>query len=199
MKKWIIVGGLILIVSLTHLIMSNEGDDEYNDLIVQLEDDRQGDNALVERPVSSSKKSSTTRADDSESDANLFEVVRSFVYFYYDWNYRFEDRSLYNYVTYDFFTYVQYELGEGYDHSHDEDEDELFYVQDVYILIENLNVYELVGGRSQRSSFNIIVEFDIFYDIPHHDVFSRNVVLRLEVVRDGYRYLINQKTRLNHD
>jgi len=207
MKKWIVVSILILMVGLTHLVLSNKSNEEnieisfnneYEDLVLELEDDGQAGSILIEQPTLTDEVNYTSEnieKNEMVDEASLFEVVRSFVYFYYDWNYHNKDRSLYDYVTDDFLRYVKYELGD--EHEYSNEDEELFYVQDVLIFIENLSVYEPIDERSQR--FNIIVEFDVLYDVPHHDIFGRNVVLRLEIIRSESSYLINHKSRLNND
>lgn len=137
-----------------------------------------------------------TQVENNLNENELANVINSFIKQYFDWTYVSEGRTLNDYVTERFFTYVQEELGAEYEdlHEHSGEGSEVFFNQTANIFIEDLEIFESINSRPNR--FNVIVEFNVFYDVLPIEPFYRHNVLRLEIVNDGSGYLINRMTNI---
>jgi len=131
-----------------------------------------------------------------QNQNELIDVINSFIRHYFDWNYVSGGRTLSDYVTEDFFGYVREELGAEYGdlHEHGAEGSEVFFNQTADIFVEDLVIFEAIGNG--RARFDVIVEFNVYYDIPPIEPFRRHNVLRLEIINDGNGYLINRMTNV---
>jgi len=126
----------------------------------------------------------------------LREQIETFIRLYYDWNYAgMTGLALHEFVTDQFAYHVASELGDLQAHVHDHDhEHDDFVMPHATAYIVDLEIYVLVAD-DRWGQQEVIVTFDIYYDIPEQDPFSRHVVTRLVLSRDDFR--VDDKKVLN--
>jgi len=196
MKRLIIIGILVLAVVI-HFLLTDNGNVEIE---VPYQYQQENDIEWFERENQNNDQTVSTNAVDNTTntiidiqvvDTNeLLRIVQSFINFSYDWNYVQEDKSLQNYVTEAFFSNVI---------SFEDDEilggSEYDVHNEASVTIREMRIFAPVEALGNQ--FEIIVTFNVLYEVPPHSIFSHDIVAKLDVVNWNGNYYVNNKIILN--
>lgn len=194
MKKvlWILAGVLVI-----GFLIYRDNNDEHVEMFDGFKRNQVNHIEIYDRDSNDEMPSTQLGHDDDVNDieSDLREQIETFINLYYDWNYAgLTGLHLHDFVSDHFFDNVASELAHYEQvHSHDHG-DEYFVVSEATADIMDLVIFTMFE-ENESNDIDVIVTFDVFYDIPGQDPFDRNVVVWLELSRDDLS--VNNKRVMN--
>ena len=197
MKKliWIIAG-----LALVGFLIYRQDDRLSTQRITEYEEARQNVELQGRQDVEPSDDGVVGAHDQGDVNqghvhSDLRQQIETFIHLYYDWNYAgLTGLHLHDFVSEQFFEHIAHDLGH-HAHVHDhEQKDDYFVMMEATAYVTDLEIYTLLD-EDIFNNIDVMVTFDVLYDISGQEPFSRSIVVHLGINRDDLR--INHKTVVN--